>query len=70
MMQYSDFPMPSELPTYPQHWQIAAYYRSYADHYDVTPRVLFRRRVRSAGGCGQSRLTRRASLRRWSAPRS
>ncbi|HWI70478.1 MAG TPA: NAD(P)-binding domain-containing protein [Baekduia sp.] len=44
-MAYSDFPMPAELPDYPHHTQIAAYFDSYVDHFGFRDRILFNTRV-------------------------
>src|ERR671932_768479 len=34
-MEYADFPMPDDYPDFPHHSQIAAYFDSYVDHFDV-----------------------------------
>jgi dimethylaniline monooxygenase (N-oxide forming) len=44
-MAYSDFPMPADLPDYPHHSQIAAYFDSYVDHFGFRDRILFDTRV-------------------------
>lgn len=36
-----DFPVPADWPEYPHHLQIAAYLRSYADHFRLTERIKF-----------------------------
>lgn len=36
---YTDFPMPSELPLYPRHSDVAAYLRSFADWDGLLPRI-------------------------------
>ncbi len=45
MMEYRHFPMPSELPDYPSHWQIAAYFDSYVDHFGFRDAISFRTEV-------------------------
>jgi dimethylaniline monooxygenase (N-oxide forming) len=34
-MEFSDFPMPKWLPTYPSHRQIAAYFQAYVRHFEL-----------------------------------
>jgi len=45
MMAYRTFPMPSHLPPYPNHWQIAEYFDSYVDHFGLRDRISFRTEV-------------------------
>jgi dimethylaniline monooxygenase (N-oxide forming) len=45
LMQYATFPMPEDLPAYPSHWQIAAYFDSYVDHFGFRDRISFRTEV-------------------------
>src|SRR5215217_5833852 len=40
-MEYSDFPMPADYPDFPHHSQIAAYFDSYVDHFDLRERITF-----------------------------
>jgi dimethylaniline monooxygenase (N-oxide forming) len=40
-MEYSDFPMPTSLPDFPHHSQIAAYFDSYVDHFGFRDRITF-----------------------------
>jgi NADPH-dependent 2,4-dienoyl-CoA reductase/sulfur reductase-like enzyme len=53
-MEYADFPMPRDLPDYPRHDQIAAYFDAYVDHFGVRDRIRFETTVehaeRLAGG--------------------
>ncbi|GGT79327.1 flavin-containing monooxygenase [Streptomyces lateritius] len=44
---YVDFPMPSELPLYPRHSDVAAYLRSFAEWAGLLPRVELRTEVLS-----------------------
>ena len=45
---FPGFPMPADYPDYPRHDQILRYIRSYADHHDITGRVVHRTRVKRA----------------------
>ncbi len=47
MMAYRSFPMPEDLPPYPNHWQIAAYFDSYVGHFGLRDRISFRTEVTS-----------------------
>ncbi len=44
---YADFPMPSELPLYPRHSDVAAYLRSFAEWAGLLPHVELRTEVLS-----------------------
>lgn len=44
---YADFPMPSELPLYPSHGDVAAYLRSFAEWAGLLPRIELCTEVRS-----------------------
>ncbi|MGZ8743904.1 MAG: NAD(P)-binding protein, partial [Nocardioides sp.] len=33
LMEYKAYPMPEDLPDYPNHWQIAQYFDDYVDHF-------------------------------------
>jgi len=55
VMQYASFPMPAALPNYPNHFQIAAYFDSYVDHFGLRDKITFRTevtRVAPGGGTG------------------
>jgi hypothetical protein len=45
---YLDFPMPEDYPDYPSHEQVLAYFRSYADHFDLRHHIRFNTRIASA----------------------
>lgn len=45
---YLDFPMPEEYPDYPSHDQVLAYFRSYADHFELREHIRFNTGVESA----------------------
>jgi cation diffusion facilitator CzcD-associated flavoprotein CzcO len=45
LMEYSSFPMPETLPDYPDHWQVAAYFDTYVDHFGFRDRITFRTEV-------------------------
>jgi dimethylaniline monooxygenase (N-oxide forming) len=47
-MAYSDFPMPSSLPDFPHHTQIAAYFNDYVDHFGLRERITFETAVEHA----------------------
>jgi hypothetical protein len=53
-MEFADFPMPRDLPDYPRHDQIAAYFDAYVDHFGIRDRIRFETSVehaeRLAGG--------------------
>src|SRR4051812_12873999 len=40
-MEYADFPMPRDLPDFPHHTQIAAYFDAYVDHFGLRDRIEF-----------------------------
>ena len=44
-MRFRSFPMPEDTPDYPSHWQIAAYFDSYVDHFGLRERIVFRTEV-------------------------
>jgi hypothetical protein len=46
---FDDFPMPDTYPDYPDHRQILAYIRSFADAYDLRRHITFRTGVVHAG---------------------
>jgi len=45
LMEYRSYPMPEELPDYPNHWQIAAYFDDYVDHFGFRDKITFRTEV-------------------------
>lgn len=53
-MEYAAYPMPASLPEYPSHWQIAAYFDDFVDHFGLREAITFRtevtRVVPAAGG--------------------
>lgn len=53
---FSDWPMPADYPEWPTGAQMQAYLQSYADHFEVTPRIRFAcpvtRAVPLSGGIG------------------
>ena len=42
------YPMPDDYPDYPNHFQIAAYFDDYVDHFGLRERIRFRHRGRRA----------------------
>src|SRR4051812_13357711 len=58
LMEFKSFTMPDSLPDYPDHWQIAAYFDDYVDHFGFRDKITFRtevvkvepRRAEHAGG--------------------
>jgi dimethylaniline monooxygenase (N-oxide forming) len=45
MMEYRAFPMPESLPDYPSHWQVAAYFDDFVEHFGLRDRIRFRTEV-------------------------
>ena len=45
LMEYAAYPMPEDLPDYPSHWQIAAYFDDFVDHFGFRDRIRFRTEV-------------------------
>jgi len=41
LIQFPDYPMPAEWPAYPGHQLVQEYFRSYAQHFDLYPRIEF-----------------------------
>ena len=41
VMEYAAYPMPDDLPDYPHHTQIAAYFDAYVDHFGIRPTITF-----------------------------
>ena len=44
-MAYGSFPMPEDLPDYPNHFQIAQYFDDYVDHFGFRQKIRFRTEV-------------------------
>ena len=44
-MAYATYPMPEDLPDYPNHFQIAQYFDDYVDHFGFRDRIRFRTEV-------------------------
>ena len=62
VMEYASYPMPKTLPNYPNHFQIAAYFDAYVDHFGLRDKITFRAevvRVRPAGSGWQVTTRRR-----------
>jgi thioredoxin reductase len=47
LMAYATYPMPDEYPDYPNHFQIAAYFDDYVDHFGLREKIRFRTEVLS-----------------------
>ncbi|MBK5220851.1 MAG: NAD(P)-binding domain-containing protein [Thermoleophilia bacterium] len=45
LMAYRTYPMPDSYPDYPNHFQIAAYFDDYVDHFDFRDKIAFRTEV-------------------------
>lgn len=45
LMEYAAHPMPEDLPDYPSHRQIAAYFDEFVDHFGFRDRISFRTEV-------------------------
>jgi cation diffusion facilitator CzcD-associated flavoprotein CzcO len=41
LTEFTDFPMPADYPDYPSHWQVHAYFKSYAEHFGLYPHIMF-----------------------------
>jgi dimethylaniline monooxygenase (N-oxide forming) len=48
VMAYKTLPMPDHYPDYPDHFQMAAYFDEYVDHFGLRPKIRFRTEVLSA----------------------
>jgi len=44
-MAYASYPMPEDLPDYPNHFQIAKYFDDYVDHFGFREKIRFRTEV-------------------------
>jgi cation diffusion facilitator CzcD-associated flavoprotein CzcO len=47
LMSYATYPMPDDYPDYPSHFQIAAYFDDYVDHFGLREKIRFRTEVLS-----------------------
>jgi dimethylaniline monooxygenase (N-oxide forming) len=45
LMAYKTYPMPEDYPDYPNHFQIAAYFDDYVDHFGLREKIRFRTEV-------------------------
>jgi thioredoxin reductase len=45
LMEYAAYPMPDDLPDYPSHRQIAAYFDDFVDHFGFRDQITFRTEV-------------------------
>ncbi len=45
VMGFASYPMPEDYPDYPSHWQIAAYFDDFADHFGFRDDIRFRTEV-------------------------
>jgi dimethylaniline monooxygenase (N-oxide forming) len=45
LMAYRTYPMPVDYPDYPNHFQIAAYFDDYVDHFGLRGKIRFRTEV-------------------------
>lgn len=52
-MEYAAHPMPESLPDYPSHWQIAAYFDDFVDHFGLRERITFRTEVVKVVAAGE-----------------
>jgi NADPH-dependent 2,4-dienoyl-CoA reductase/sulfur reductase-like enzyme len=52
VMAYRALPMPDHYPDYPDHFQMAAYFDEYVDHFGLRERIQFRTEVRSVEPAG------------------
>lgn len=49
IMEYQDFPMPEDLPAYPNHAQIHEYFRAYVQRFGLAGHIRFGTEVRHCG---------------------
>ena len=68
-MEYAAFPMSDSLPDYPSHWQIAAYFDHFVEHFGLRERISFRTEVVKVVSTGTARGTTSPSVR-WTTPGS
>jgi cation diffusion facilitator CzcD-associated flavoprotein CzcO len=52
-MEYAAFPMSDSLPDYPSHWQIAAYFDEFVEHFGLRERITFRTEVVKVVSAGE-----------------
>ncbi len=45
LMAYKTYPMPTDYPDYPNHFQIAAYFDDYVDHFGLREKIRFQTEV-------------------------
>src|SRR5215468_9688772 len=45
VMAFKSLPMPDHFPDYPDHFQMAAYFDEFADHFGLRPKIRFRTEV-------------------------
>jgi len=55
LMEYRAYPMPEDLPDYPNHWQIARYFDDYVDHFGFRDQITFRTEVSKVEPLASSR---------------
>jgi len=53
LMSFATYPMPEDYPDYPSHWQIAAYFDDYVDHFGLRDRIRFRTAVTKVEPAGE-----------------
>ena len=61
-MAYATYPMPEDLPDYPNHFQIAKYFDDYVDHFGFRDRIRFRTEVTHVEPAGDGWAMSRRSL--------
>jgi thioredoxin reductase len=52
VMAFKTLPMPDHYPDYPDHFQMAAYFDEYVDHFGLRPKIRFRTEVLSVAPVG------------------
>ena len=50
-MEYAAYPMPESCPDYPSHWQVAAYFDAFVDHFGLREKITFRTEVTKVEPC-------------------
>jgi len=53
VMAYSTLPMPDHYPDYPDHFQMAAYFDEFVDHFGLRERIRFRTEVANVEPAGE-----------------
>jgi len=48
-MEFSDYPMPDDIPDFPHHTHILAYFNDYVDHFGFRDKITFNTAVEHAG---------------------